>query len=77
MAKITGVVTTETTYALEISQSEVDALASLIGTLSQSSPLGGLFNALCDDADASYMSYRLLDREGKRLVGLSLVEEGK
>lgn len=75
MAKVTGAVNTETVYTLEISQSEVDALASLIGTLSQASPLGELFNALCDDANASYMSYRLLDREGKNLIGLTL--EGK
>lgn len=72
MAKIVGSTTTETTYTLEISQSEVDALASLIGTLSQSSPLGELFNALCDDADASYTSHRLLDREGKNLICLTL-----
>jgi hypothetical protein len=75
MAKVTGVVNTETVYTLEISQSEVDALASLIGTLSQASPLGELFNALCDNADASYMSYRLFDRAGKSLIGLSLEEK--
>ena len=49
MAKVTSKVVVETTYTVEISQSEADALTSLIGTLNQSSPLGELFNALCDE----------------------------
>jgi hypothetical protein len=72
MAKVTSKVVVETTYTVEISQSEADALASLIGTLTQNSPLGELFNALCDEAGAEYMGYRLFDRAGKNLIGLSL-----
>jgi hypothetical protein len=77
MAKLASKEVVETTYTVEISQSEADALASLIGTLSVSSPLGELFNVLCDEADAKYTSYRLFDRKDQYLIGLSLVKKGE
>lgn len=77
MAKIVSKVQTETVYTLEFTQDEVDRLASILGAFNES-PLPGLFNDLCDNANAGYGKYILVTNNGvtrpKTVIGIKLVE---